>query len=262
MPHGCVQARIVGLRSPDAYTMMITEESRMDLIERLYECIMDARREDAKALLVEAIADLGYETALGTVLSPTLHLIGERWATDRISLAQGFVAGKVAEDFFTLGADYWSTLSSGNSGSRQSGRITVVGNVEDDYHALGRSMVVSFLRLRGWEVRDLGCDVLARDFVDQAVSEGACVIGASAMMLTTARNISSIRKELNDRDLQGRIKLAVGGAVFNMRPELVAEVGGDGTATSALLVPELFERLRNQLADPITMPGRGERAPR
>jgi hypothetical protein len=52
---------------------------------------------------------------------------------------------------------------------------------------------------------------------------------------------------LDDRDLQGRIKLAVGGAVFIMRPELVAEVGGDGTAISATAVPELFERLRLQV---------------
>jgi len=231
----------------------------MDLIGRLYDCIMEARREDAKSLLVKAIADMGYETALGAVLSPTLYLIGERWATDRISLAQGFVAGKVAEDFFTLGADHWAILSSGASGSRQSGRIAVIGNVEDDYHALGRSMVVSFLRLKGWEGHDMGCDVLAGDFVDRAVSEGACVIGASAMMLTTARNIASIRKELNDRDLQGRIKLAVGGAVFIMRPELVAEVGGDGTASSATAVPELFERLRVQVASSIAGTGKGGR---
>jgi len=216
----------------------------MELIDRLFQCIMDARREDAKTLMVKAIAEMGYETALVSVLSPTLHLIGERWAADRISLAQGFVAGKVAEDFVTLGADHWSSLSSSTMGSRQSGRIAVIGNVEDDYHALGRSMVVSFLRLKGWEVHDLGCDVLAKEFVDQALSVGACVIGASAMMLTTARNITSIRKELDSRNLQGRIKLAVGGAVFNMRPELVAEVGGEGTAPSALLVPDLFERLR------------------
>ncbi len=220
----------------------------MDLVDRLYECIMDARREDAKALLVEAIADMGYESVLSTVLSPTLHLTGERWATDRISLAQGFVAGKVAEDFIALGAEHWTMLSSGASDSNEKGRISVIGNVEDDYHALGRSMVVSFLRLSGWKVYDLGCDILARDFVDQALSVGACVIGASAMMLTTARNIASIRKELNGRDLQGRIKLAVGGAVFNMRPELVAEVGGDGSAVSALLVPDLFEKLRLEVA--------------
>ncbi len=242
----------------------------MDLVNRLYECIMDARREDAKALLVRAIADMGYETALAVVLSPTLHLIGERWATDRISLAQGFVAGKIAEDFFALGTDYWSLLSSGASGSRLSGRIAVIGNVEDDYHALGRSMVVSFLRLKGWEVHDLGCDVLAREFVDQALSLGACIIGASAMMLTTARNIALIRKELDDRDLRGRIALAVGGAVFNMRPELVAEVGGDGTAISALLVPELFEKLRlevaghagGNVAGQVAGPAQGEGAPK
>jgi methanogenic corrinoid protein MtbC1 len=122
-----------------------------------------------------------------------------------------------------------------------------MGNTEDDYHVLGRSMVVSFLRIKGWKVVDLGCDVSARDFVDQAVKAGACVIGASAMMLTTARNIRGIREEIDRRGLADRIKLAVGGAVFRMRPELVVELGGEGTAANALDAPQLFEHLHDEV---------------
>jgi methanogenic corrinoid protein MtbC1 len=56
-------------------------------------------------------------------------------------------------------------------------------------------------------------------------------------------NIRSVREELESRGLSGRIQLAVGGAVFRLRPELVEEVGGDGTAPSALQAPALFDRL-------------------
>jgi len=35
----------------------------------------------------------------------------------------------------------------------------------------------------------------------------------------------------------------VGGAVFRLRPELVEELGGDGTAPNALQAPALFDRL-------------------
>ena len=81
------------------------------------------------------------------------------------------------------------------------------------------------------------------DFVDAALANGARVIGVSAMMLTTAENIRALRSEIDARGLGGRIQLAVGGAVFKLRPELMLEVGGDGTASSAIQAPELFERL-------------------
>jgi methanogenic corrinoid protein MtbC1 len=104
-------------------------------------------------------------------------------------------------------------------------------------------MVGVFLRAAGWKVVDLGNDVSPAAFVDAALEHGARVIGISAMMLTTAENIRAVRSELDARGLSGRIRLAVGGAVFKLRPELVREVGGDGTTASAIQAPSLFDRL-------------------
>jgi hypothetical protein len=65
----------------------------------------------------------------------------------------------------------------------------------------------------------------AKTFVDEAVRTGARVIGVSAMIYTTAENIRKVRQEIKTRGLEKRIKLAVGGAVFRLRPELVQKVG-------------------------------------
>ncbi|MFA7176187.1 MAG: hypothetical protein WC114_02975, partial [Smithellaceae bacterium] len=67
----------------------------------------------------------------------------------------------------------------------------------------------------------------------------------SAMMHTTALNIRKLRDLIDARGLNHQLKLAVGGAVFNWRPDLVAEVGGDGTARNATGVDALFQRLRD-----------------
>ena len=118
---------------------------------------------------------------------------------------RGYVAAKVAEDL--LGKVLAHREATGNTPNVERGTV-VLGNVEDDYHPLGRKMVSAFLRMAGWRVHDLGVDVEAAAFVDAAVAEGARVIGASAMMLSTARNVPKLRAELDQRGLSGRIQLA------------------------------------------------------
>ena len=128
----------------------------------------------------------------------------------------------------------------------------MIGNIEDDFHSLGRRIVGVFLTVAGWDVYDLGNDVTAEQFLGKALEVGACVIGASAMMQTTALNIRSLRELIDVRGLTDRIKLAVGGAVFNWRPELVAEVGGDGTTQNAIGADELFMRLQSEAQRVVT----------
>ncbi|NLF92562.1 MAG: hypothetical protein GX564_01635 [Oligosphaeraceae bacterium] len=155
-----------------------------------------------------------------------------------VSLTQTFVASKIAEDVLLR-------CVSKPEENNLRGTPVVIGNIEDDFHSLGRRIVGSFLRATGWEVHDLGNDVTAEQFVDKAIDVGASVVGVSAMMQTTALNIRKLRNLIDIRKLNHQLKLAVGGAVFNWRPELVAEVGGDGTARNATGVDALFQSLRD-----------------
>ena len=212
------------------------------LSDELLYSIIQAERAQAGAVIDAWAAELGYETALTELLSPVLRELGERWARSgqEFSLAQGYVASKVAEDLFGK----ILAVRAGSGSPQPPGRGAVVlGNVEEDYHPMGRKMVAAFLRMAGWEVWDLGVDVAPGAFVDAAVTHGARVIGASAMMFSTARNVTRLREEIERRGLGGRLQLAVGGAVFKLRPELVAELGGDGTAADALQSPALVEDL-------------------
>lgn len=212
----------------------------MTIINLLIESIRRADRDQANALLDAWGAEHGYERLLTEVLEPTLVLIGEQWRSfESFSLAQAYMAAKITEDTLVKIADRASRPAVDQPGKGP----VVIGNVEEDFHALGRKMVGTFLRAEGWQVHDLGNDVLPEMFVDKAVEVGARVIGVSAMMLTTAHNIRRVRDEIERRGLTGRIQLAVGGAVFLVMPGLVDEVGGDGTAANAIEAVQLFDRL-------------------
>lgn len=215
----------------------------MDIHQSLLDRIRSGDRAGANALLNGWAADHGYEHLFEKVLDPALKQIGEAWSSsDTFTLAQAYVAAKVTEDVLNRIAASRKPLT---EGQRLKGPV-VIGSIEEDFHGLGRRMVGTFLRAEGWNVHDLGNDVAPAAFVDKAQEVGARVIGASAMMMTTALNIKRLREEIDRRGLAGRIRLAVGGAVFRACPGLVEEVGGEGTAGSALSAAALFDRLWGQ----------------
>ena len=212
------------------------------LQDRLVSAILDGNMPLANKLIDDWAPIHGHKRCITEVIIPVLEKIGELYAgKEDFSLAQGYVAGKIADDIVTkLKTDQNSTIEE----TEAKGPV-VIGNIEDDFHPLGKKMVLAFLRLAGWEVYDLGMDVMPEEFVDKALEVGAHVIGASAMMYETATNIKKLREEIDNRVLTGYLQLAVGGAVFKLRPELVKEVGGDGTAKSAIKAPALIEELWN-----------------
>ncbi|MFZ1376877.1 MAG: cobalamin-dependent protein [Geothrix sp.] len=216
--------------------------------QELLAAIEQADRAAATAVVDAWAVGRPFSQVVPELLTPTLETFGKQWAEGQVgvSLATGYMASKVAED--VLSRLLLEPSSDGGPALPSRGPV-LLGNVEDDFHPLGRKMVAAFLRTEGWDVRDLGVDVSPEQFVDMAEETGARVVGASAMMYTTAKNVTRIRAEIDRRGLKGRLQLAVGGAVFKLRPELVAEFGGDGMAVSALDASALFQRLWQQSLD-------------
>lgn len=213
-------------------------------IEEKQEMIAGLINEGEKDGAVKLLCDWSYQTSfkdvIFNVLEPMLVKWGTLWMQGKLSLAHGYLSGKVTEEFYLIAA---SDPEFNNSTSTSLGTV-ILGNIEDDFHPLGRRLVNIYSHAAGWNIIDLGNDVPAELFVEKAIENKADIIAVSAMMFTTAKNILKVRKELDRNELSGIIKLAVGGAVFKLRPELVDEIGGDGTADTAMSAPGLFEKLK------------------
>jgi methanogenic corrinoid protein MtbC1 len=209
----------------------------------LLDAVIKTDRIGASRIIDQALASgVTPGEVLTEILDPALLQLGQMWERRAAALAQVFVASKVAEDILQRCVRRQSSLPV----VPPKGAV-VIGNIQDDFHSLGRRIVKSFLEVAGWQVHDLGSDVAAEQFVDWALEVDAAVIGVSAMMQTTALNIRKVRDLIDARGLADRLRLAVGGAVFNWRPELVDEVGGDGTAASATDVDALLVRLQSEV---------------
>ncbi len=217
----------------------------METVDRLFEAIVEANIAKAERLVDSSTREMGHQQVLTELLTPLLNRIGDIEQTAVLNLAQGYVTSKIVKRILT---EYEQAFSTAGAWPRGSNTV-VLCNAEDDCHPIGREIVCSILRGHEWCVSDLGIDVEAPVLVDEAIGVRAKVVGVSAMTYTTAANVHKVREEITTRGLTGKLKLAVGGVAFRLDPELVANVGADGTAASALQAPTLFRRLWDEADD-------------
>jgi trimethylamine corrinoid protein len=91
--------------------------------------------------------------------------------------------------------------------------VIVIGTVEGDIHDIGKGIMVTLLRVHGYEVHDLGRDVPIEEFVKKAKEVNADVIGSSAMMTTTQIGQKKLEEALKNAGMRDQVKTMVGGAV-------------------------------------------------
>ena len=113
----------------------------------------------------------------------------------------------------------------------------VIGTAQGDLHSLGKRIVMGCLKALMVDVIDLGVNVPAERFVDEAVARDAQVIGISAMMVHTATGpggAPKVRQLLGERGLEGRIRMVVGGAPYRFDDQLYQRVGADAWAADGV----------------------------
>lgn len=116
------------------------------------------------------------------------------------------------------------------------GRV-VIGTAAGDLHSLGKRIVSGCLKAMMVDMIDLGVNVPAERFVEEAIAHDAQVIAISAMMVHTATGENGcirVREILKQRGLEHRFKLIVGGAPYRFDPELYKSVGADAWASDGV----------------------------
>jgi len=107
----------------------------------------------------------------------------------------------------------------------------VLGTVKGDLHDIGKNSVGMMLEGAGFEVIDAGIDVAAEKFVQAAKEKKAHLIGLSALLTTTMVSMKDVIKALKEANLDGKVKVMIGGAPVTR--EYADEIGADGYAPDA-----------------------------
>jgi len=110
------------------------------------------------------------------------------------------------------------------------GRV-VVGTVKGDLHDIGKGLVASMLEGGGFEVIDLGVDVSAEKFVEEAEANNAHIFALSALLTTTMTAMKTVIEKLTEAGVREKHKVIIGGAPVTQ--EFADSIAADGYSPSA-----------------------------
>jgi 5-methyltetrahydrofolate--homocysteine methyltransferase len=115
----------------------------------------------------------------------------------------------------------------------------MVGTVAGDLHDIGKNLVIMMLKGAGFDVVDIGVDISAEKFVEQAKATGAAVIGLSALLTTTMPAMEQAIKALRDAGIEA--KIMIGGAPVTQG--YADKIGADGYAADAASAVDVAKAL-------------------
>jgi len=105
----------------------------------------------------------------------------------------------------------------------------IIGTAAGDLHDIGKNLVAMMLKGAGFDVIDLGIDVSAEKFIEQAKSTGAQLIGMSSLLTTTMLSMEETIKALKEAGIHA--KVIIGGAPVTQA--YADKIGADGYAADA-----------------------------
>lgn len=107
----------------------------------------------------------------------------------------------------------------------------VIGTVKGDLHDIGKNLVSLMLEGAGFQVKDLGSDVMPEKYVEAVRESNANVVAMSALLTTTMVNMKSTIEALEAAGLRDQVKIMVGGAPVT--DSFARQIGADGYAPDA-----------------------------
>lgn len=201
-----------------------------DRINAFHASLLALDRVGSECLLREGAASLGPTALIERVVVPALERIGRDWETGSVALAEIYMSSRLCEDLLE------EFLTVHHISRTVQPRIAVA--VLQDYHLLGKRMVLSVLQSAGYAVHDYGT-VTVDDLITRIRTDEIEVLFVSVLMLASALQIRELSRKLREAGCSTRI--VVGGAPFRFDQRLWKDVEADAMGMFASDAPGLIE---------------------
>ncbi|MFN2341058.1 MAG: homocysteine S-methyltransferase family protein [Halanaerobium sp.] len=190
----------------EAETAEPAEKKKQD--SDLQTVIVKGLKSEAARLTKALLKEKDALDVVNQYLIPALDIVGERYEKGEIFLPQLVQSAETVKEAFSVLKEEMA-----RTGGRDisKGKI-VMATVKGDVHDIGKNIVKTVLENYGYQIIDLGRNVNIKEVVKAVKENQVKLLGLSALMTTTVKNmektIKAVREEVSD------CKIMVGGAVL------------------------------------------------
>lgn len=203
-------------------------------IKDIYDAVIGF---DGEKVVSATKAEIEAGTDLSEILNQGLIApmdeVGVRFSAGDLFVPEMLMAAHIMKEGLNLIKPLLSQGASENRGT------VVIGTVKGDLHDIGKNLVAMMMEGAGFTVVDLGVDVEAETFIQQAEEHGARIVALSALLTTTMPAMESTIKRF--REAGSSVKVIVGGAPVNN--DFAQKIQADGYAPDAPSAVELARKL-------------------
>jgi len=190
----------------------------------LKQSVSDLDEDTVRRIMTE-IADSGGSEAAAAMQAcqDGMKEVGDRYESGEYFLGDLIFAGEIMTESMDLIRPF---LSAGSGGKGKMILCTVHG----DIHDIGKNIVKSMLEAAGFDVIDLGIDVLPETIVETAIAEEARIVALSGVLTLALDSMKAVVDAFKKAGKRDRVKIIIGGNPVT--EEACKWIGADAWANS------------------------------
>ncbi|MBW2208687.1 MAG: cobalamin-dependent protein, partial [Deltaproteobacteria bacterium] len=205
-----------------------------EILDALCRAIVDGEQEITVELAKKIIAmQMDPLLAIDDGIRKGLDIVEDGFRREEVFLPQLVMAGEAAMEGSAI---LEKALEKGAAKTRSSG-VMVIGTVEGDIHAIGKTLVTTLFKTASFSVIDLGVDVPAEKFIEAVKAHSPDILGLSSLLTTTLREQKGVIDALVEAGLRDKVKVMVGGGVVTR--EWADRIGADAYGEDAMEAVEI-----------------------
>ena len=199
---------------------------------------MNAQRDQIKAAVIDGkhneIEDLVRATIddgadlnelINKAMIPAMDVVGQRFSNSEIFVPEMLVSALTMKKGLNLIKPLLK-----DEDTRSKGTI-IMYTVKGDIHDIGKNLVIMMLEGAGFQVVDLGVDLIVETLIEKVGEIKPDILGLSALLTTTMPEMANAIEALEAKGLRESLRVMVGGAPLDAA--FAQKIGADGYGKDA-----------------------------
>lgn len=211
----------------------------MEIYELMKEAVLDGDEDEAVALAERALEEgINLNEAMDKGFLAGIQEAGQLYEDEEYFLPDLVCSADAMKAALEILDEAMKNDPEAAAGA--TAKVALV-TVQGDVHDIGKTIVGAMMTAAGFEVYDLGTDVLNEDVIAKVKEINPEILGLSALLTTTMEEQGRIIEMLKAEGIRDDVKVIIGGAPVNQA--WADKITADGYSDNAIAAVKLAQTL-------------------